>query len=213
MIMECKSIRAEDRQRKLNLNQLNRHRATLGKLHTTNLHLPTPIVQRYRQTTKAHQHQREIKIYDENGKTTGTPTGSLTSEEGSESLVSSPPPPPNLSLADVMVPKPQRKACKDSFEFIQLPISRVIVLGDEDEEDEDDQAILTSSRNRFPDLRKSKKTFPRDDHGWEKIGMDGEIEGAEDQISSTNQIIKKSWLEALLGNKANSSTATTEAQL
>ncbi|CAH7686413.1 hypothetical protein PPACK8108_LOCUS21058 [Phakopsora pachyrhizi] len=188
--MDSKLTRAAQRHRKLTLNQFDRNRASSAKVHPANTR-PSTLSKITARTSKPHRHQRSIKIVDE--------------DDGMEALLSKPSPKlctltptessqnsPFLSLADVMVEKPGRRHFSDSFELVSQPISRVIILPDE--EHGKNQSAGPGFEDQFPRLTKFKKD---EDDDWERIGLDGEPELIKHQ---TNPESKRSWTGVVLNS-------------
>ncbi|KAI8452349.1 hypothetical protein BY996DRAFT_6415589 [Phakopsora pachyrhizi] len=176
--MDSKLTRAAQRHRKLTLNQFDRNRASSAKVHPANT----------RPSTLSKITARTIDEDDGMEALVSKPSPKLCTLTPTESSQNS----PFLSLADVMVEKPGRRHFSDSFELVSQPISRVIILPDE--EHGKNQSAGPGFEDQFPRLTKFKKD---EDDDWERIGLDGEPELIKHQ---TNPESKRSWTGVVLNS-------------
>ncbi|EGG12766.1 uncharacterized protein MELLADRAFT_76334 [Melampsora larici-populina 98AG31] len=192
--MEAKLARASHRHRQLAIHHIERQRAAAIKLQpNSNITLPYHHIQSSSKEDKIaalrHRRMKAASVEDSNliacdrpvRPVIDTNSNDMNPDQSEETEIL------NeqvnwraaVSLEEVMVEKRPAKNRIDSFELVCPPISRVIALSDE------------PSTSDFP------QEGIEEDEGWERIGIDGELE--LDHETEVEVPTTRSWVGVVLG--------------
>lgn len=192
--MEAKLARASHRHRQLAIHHIERQRAAAIKLQpNSNISLPQSSSKEDKIAALRHRRLKAASVEDSNLIACDRPVRPVIDNnsknmnadqvEESEVLNEEVNWRPAVSLEEVMVEKRPAKDRIDSFELVCPPISRVIALSDE------------PSRPNFP------QESLEEDEGWERIGIDGELELDNENENENEPEVPptRSWVGVVLG--------------